>query len=142
MPSRADFEARVDRVFDQLEAESRKPFWERVPAKDSPSLLLAPGDSLVEGVTGVYAELANRVEFLAADRETARVALASERFRRAEGRAPNTLDELVPKYLREIPRDVKTGKPLTGKPRTGKPLTGKASTRLDDLPDDAGSHEP
>ena len=142
MPSRADFEARVDRVFDQLEAESRKPFWERAPAKDSPSLLLAPGDSLVESVTGVYAELANRVEFLAADRETARVALASERFRRAEGRAPNTLDELVPKYLREIPRDVKTGKPLTGKPRTGKPLTGKASTRLDDLPDDAGSHEP
>jgi hypothetical protein len=26
---------------------------------------------------------------------------------------PTSLDELVPKYLREIPRDVKTGKPLT-----------------------------
>jgi len=64
-------------------------------------------------VTGVYAELANRVEFLAPDREAARIALAAERFRRAEGRMPTSLDELVPKYLREIPRDVKTGSPLT-----------------------------
>jgi hypothetical protein len=113
MPSRAEFESRVDAAFDKIDAESKKPFWERAPATDSPSLLLAPSDSLVKGVTGVYAELANRVEFLAPDREAARIALAAERFRRAEGRMPTSLNELVPKYLREIPRDVKTGTPLT-----------------------------
>jgi hypothetical protein len=113
MPSRADFTARVDRAFDEIEAESKKPLWERAAAAPTPSLIFAPGDYLVEQITGVYARMANREPFGAPDREAARIALAAERFRRAEGRMPTSLDELVPKYLREIPRDVKTGTPLT-----------------------------
>jgi hypothetical protein len=57
--------------------------------------------------------MANREPFGAPDREAARIALAAERFRRAEGRAPQSLEELVPRFLREIPRDATTGKPLT-----------------------------
>ncbi len=113
MPSRADFTRRVDRALDEIEEESKKPLWERAAAAPMPSLIFAPGDYLVEQITRVYAMIANREWFGAPHREAARIALAAERFRRAEGRVPTTLDELVPKYLREIPRDVKTGTPLT-----------------------------
>lgn len=113
MPSRADFTRRVDRALDEIEEESKKPLWERAAAAPMPSLIFAPGDNLVEQITRVYAMIANREWFGAPHREAARIALAAERFRRAEGRVPTTLDELVPKYLREIPRDVKTGTPLT-----------------------------
>ncbi|MEY2795546.1 MAG: hypothetical protein RIR10_1262 [Planctomycetota bacterium] len=113
MPSRADFTARVDAAFDKIDAESKKPLWERARATPTPSLISAPGDYLVEQITGVYAEMANREAFGAPDREAARIALAAERFRRAEGRMPTSLDELVPRFLREIPRNATTGKPIT-----------------------------
>ena len=40
------------------------------------------------------------------------IGLALERFRLAEGRWPNSLNELVPKYLIRVPRDPFEGKPL------------------------------
>jgi hypothetical protein len=40
------------------------------------------------------------------------VALALERYRRAEGRWPTSLDALTPRYLREVPTDPYDGKPL------------------------------
>jgi hypothetical protein len=113
MPSRADFTARVNRAFDEIEAESKKPLWERAAAAPMPSLIFAPGDYLVEQITGVYARMANRESFGAPDREAARIALAAERFRRAEGRAPQSLEELVPRFLPEIPRNATSGKPIT-----------------------------
>jgi hypothetical protein len=53
----------------------------------------------------------------ALDREEARyrtlcVVLAGQAFQRDHGRFPNTLDELVPEYLDEIPIDNYDGKPL------------------------------
>jgi hypothetical protein len=39
-------------------------------------------------------------------------ALAAEQFRRANGRWPTTLDELVPMYLAAVPRDPFTSQPL------------------------------
>jgi hypothetical protein len=43
---------------------------------------------------------------------SAAAALAAERFRLATGLWPESLDELVPKYLNEVPVDPFTGKPL------------------------------
>ena len=43
---------------------------------------------------------------------TAIVALAVERYRLAEGKLPNTLDDLVPGFLEETPIDPFDGKPL------------------------------
>jgi hypothetical protein len=42
----------------------------------------------------------------------ARVAMALERFRLANGEFPGSLDALAPKYLQEIPHDVINGEPL------------------------------
>ncbi len=42
----------------------------------------------------------------------ARVALAAERYRRATGDFPETLDRLVPDYLEELPHDPFDGQPL------------------------------
>ncbi|MFO0808114.1 MAG: hypothetical protein U0746_05790 [Gemmataceae bacterium] len=43
---------------------------------------------------------------------SARTALAAERFRRAQGRWPTAIDELVPAYLRSVPLDPFDLKPL------------------------------
>ena len=43
---------------------------------------------------------------------TARVALAVERFRLANGKLPDKLDELSPMFLKKIPADPFDGKPL------------------------------
>ncbi len=42
----------------------------------------------------------------------ARVGLALERYRMAKGEYPATLAELAPEFLREVPLDIFTGKPL------------------------------
>jgi hypothetical protein len=47
-----------------------------------------------------------------AQNRAAAAAIACERFRRAEGRLPKSLDELAPKYLAEVPIDPFDGKPL------------------------------
>ncbi len=38
------------------------------------------------------------------------------------GEWPTTLDELIPKYLNEVPRNPSTGKPVTFEVRDGKPI--------------------
>jgi hypothetical protein len=43
---------------------------------------------------------------------SARTALAAERYRLDKGEFPVTLDELVPEYMEEIPKDPFDGKPL------------------------------
>jgi hypothetical protein len=50
--------------------------------------------------------------FYVAGLETARVALAVERYRRAQGELPETPDQLVPGYLAALPEDPFDGKPL------------------------------
>jgi hypothetical protein len=47
-----------------------------------------------------------------ADLRCAMAALATERYRRANGRWPESLDALVPKYLSKVPDDPFTGKAL------------------------------
>lgn len=48
--------------------------------------------------------------------DSARVACALERFRLANGRLPDTLDALVPRFLAAVPNDVIDGKPLRYRP--------------------------
>ncbi len=38
------------------------------------------------------------------------LAIALERYRRANGKPPLTLDELAPKYIKQVPLDPHTGK--------------------------------
>jgi len=126
-PSRAEYKTRLDTELDTLEAEVSLELWKRPPEPTTPSYREDAAGALALERVAPTRSAARRIESYAENREAARVALASERFRRTEGRAPQSLEELVPKYLREIPRDVKTGKPLT---------------RLDGLPDDADTPRP
>ena len=126
-PSRAEYKTRLDAELDALEAELPLELWERPPEPTTPSYRDDAAAALALERVAPTRSAVRRIESYAENREAARVALASERFRRTEGRAPQSLEELVPKYLREIPRDVKTGKPLT---------------RLDGLPDDADTPRP
>lgn len=72
--------------------------------------------------------------------------VAAERFRLAAGRWPTTLDELVPRYLKEVPRDPYDGQPLRYRRQDGKVViyaVGKDgrdnSGTFGKNPDDAGS---
>lgn len=44
--------------------------------------------------------------------DLARVAIAMERYRLAHGECPETLDELEPKFMEQVPRDIINGQPL------------------------------
>jgi hypothetical protein len=44
--------------------------------------------------------------------DRARVAIALERFRLAQGKYPDSLDVLAPQYLNPVPKDVIGGQPL------------------------------
>ncbi len=65
--------------------------------------------------------------------------LGIRRFRLAHGRLPATLDELVPRFLAEVPRDGMDGKPLRYRVANGEPLLYSVG---DDGRDDGGDGVP
>jgi hypothetical protein len=77
------------------------------PPKDPLPRLL---DALSRG--SEWPTLAQSLHRTQAELRCAAVALAAERYRIAEGRWPETLDALVPRYLTVVPADPFDGKPL------------------------------
>jgi hypothetical protein len=59
-----------------------------------------------------FSGYATRVAFMQNAVNMARIAIALERFRFANGEFPGSLDPLSPKYLPEIPHDIINGDPL------------------------------
>ncbi len=57
-----------------------------------------------------------KVVFLRDKASFVRAAVAVERFRRAKGALPPSLDALVPEFLSDIPRNARTGEPLLYEP--------------------------
>ena len=55
-------------------------------------------------------------------RQTTLAAIALEQFKRANGRYPDTLNELVPTYLATLPTDVVDGQPIRYRLVEGKPV--------------------
>lgn len=113
MPSRAEVDEMFTTCIDQLEAELKLHPADRKPVVVPPVSLLDPGPGIVARHVDLHRQTTHRLSTYARERDRARVVIAAERFRRAEGRSPRVIDELVPTYLREIPRDVDTGLPLT-----------------------------
>lgn len=63
----------------------------------------------------LFPAISNAVEKFArgqSDVDLARVAIALERYRLANGRYPDSLDALAPDYLKEVPHDIINGQPL------------------------------
>jgi hypothetical protein len=63
---------------------------------------------LVPGTLGV----ARKTAFGQTAADTAAIACAIERFRLAQGRVPESLQELAPEYLEKLPHDIIIGQPL------------------------------
>ena len=57
-----------------------------------------------------------RIVFLRDKASFVRAAVAVERFRRAKGALPPSLDALVPEFISDIPRNARTGEPLLYEP--------------------------
>jgi hypothetical protein len=90
---------------EQQQERLRRPGLE--PPKDVPQLMAAmrePGDSFQKQARNFHYRLA----FI----RSAVTAVAVERYRLANGRWPNQLDELAPHYLRSVPTDPFDGQPL------------------------------
>jgi hypothetical protein len=67
---------------------------------------------LARAITPAFAHVTARDCEVMAQLDAAHVALAIERHRRATGKLPDSLDDLVPKFLDNIPTDPFDGKPL------------------------------
>ena len=58
--------------------------------------------------------------------------LAANRYRLANKRFPESIDELIPKWIKSVPLDVVSGKPLNYRLEDGKPLIYSVGVDLDD----------
>ncbi len=67
-------------------------------------------------VTPALTDMAELDLWLHAHLELARTALAIERYRLATGKAPEKLEELVPRYLAQVPIDPFDGRPIRYRP--------------------------
>lgn len=89
----------------------------------SPSLLF----------TAPVQRLAEATQVLRMEADAAKVAIALERYRRAQGGWPESLDALVPEFLSELPRDWIDGEPVRYAMREdGPPLVYSVGPDADD----------
>lgn len=80
--------------------------WRALNPKRTPYTMLVP--IVVPALAGQNP----RIGRIVAGIDQARVACALERWRRAEGGYPETLEALAPRFLAKVPHDVATGAPL------------------------------
>jgi hypothetical protein len=98
--------------------EGPYPDWRARLAEQDDAAARLPSRYLVSrAVMSATAKLLNRPVLVEAHRELARTALALHRYRRAHGAWPERLDQLVPAYLPELPRDWFDGGALKYRPR-------------------------
>jgi len=114
--SRAELLANAELVFAAAELEQSKPLWMRdneatraFEALDEHALL--PRNALLRFVGERLSGEMRPVAALRTMQDRARIAIACERFRRANGRSARSLVELVPAFLAEVPVDLTTGLP-------------------------------
>ncbi|HOW96938.1 MAG TPA: hypothetical protein P5567_10100 [Kiritimatiellia bacterium] len=116
-PARQADQATYLRAMGEVAQRAARPYWESPVEPDrewdrampwygaiSRLILPALGQSRIRAAT------------LQAEVRITRAGLAMIRYKTAQGRYPATLDELVPAFLDEIPRDPFTGEPLVYRP--------------------------
>jgi hypothetical protein len=113
MPTRQEVDALFKAELTQLESECRLHPADRKPVVVPPVTFLDPGRGIIARYVHNFRLTMERLAAWQGERDGARLAIAAERFRRTEGREPTSVPELVPKYVREVPRDVITGLPRT-----------------------------
>jgi|TARA_B100001971_G_scaffold37389_2_gene32369 hypothetical protein len=73
---------------------------------------VSKGHRFGPSLLGVYKSTLNRTGTFMNRFSAARLGIAIERYRQANGSVPNELDDLVPSYMKSIPNNIFTGEPL------------------------------
>jgi hypothetical protein len=114
--SRKETRARWEQIMAEIEAIQAAPMWEWTEHPSAPTDRFSDADKERYPVLAVLlpavGTAVERGVFANQQRDAALVAVALERFRRATGAYPTTLDALVPTYLSNVPRDIMDGEPL------------------------------
>jgi hypothetical protein len=137
--SREAFVRKHARLMDIADANLRRPmreanwqpFEDAIYGRDAIDRIREPALNLVVSLSTVQ----QRAEMVLAHRDGIGVAIAVELCRRKNGHYPESLDQLVPEYLPQIPADRITGDPVKYKLIQGKPLIYSVGADRDD---DAG----
>jgi hypothetical protein len=150
MASRAEIVAVYDRYMDRQEATLDQPLWEMEPDpletgvddwSTYQKLRFLPLTILLPSISPVR----NAVERNRGARDGVLLGIALELYHREHGTWPNSLDELAPRWLPEVPVDRITGGPLLYKISDDRPLVysvgvdrdddgGRVPARVDELP--------
>ena len=106
------------------------------PVKYKPNLLNLLGKEFLSNLVPTLESALTEKDMIEVSLSSAQTLLAVKCFQSAQGRLPESLSELVPDYLKEVPRD----------PFDGQPLRYSAEKRIlysvgDDLEDGGGSKE-
>jgi hypothetical protein len=120
-PGRAETMSQYDRWVAALEEDVRRPWWDLRRSIEEIEREIMPetsgrgafmGGNLVLGL--LLPAVGSAIDVLQAQRfdlDAAAIAIALERFRRAEGAWPDDLGQLVPKQLSQLPSDPETDLP-------------------------------
>jgi hypothetical protein len=140
MPSRRSTQELVRHWLARSEAEGRVPLWDRGPSEvereikqcsSSPlgRLYYAPTSSLLSP----YSQAFLQCDYFMQRRDATLVAIALELYHRRTGQWPAALDELMPRYLPQVPSDRYDGKPIKYRLVDGQPLLySVGADRVDD----------
>jgi hypothetical protein len=104
--------ARTLHLMNELVEFTKLPTWEMLAAIESEDKSHKDESPLSGALVPVSAKVGQADARVKAVLRCAYTAVAMERFHLAKGRWPQMLDELVPQYLLEVPRDPHDGAPL------------------------------
>lgn len=117
--SRKLFSDTYDRLLAPFQERAVKPMWEwsiAQPVDDCDRIMNDPNAQRVERMAAIlvpaYGKSLQSSEQVTLTRDATLVTIALERYRLKNARLPSKLDELVPEFLRSIPRDRFDGQPL------------------------------
>jgi hypothetical protein len=103
-----------ENFYDRLDQMARMPTWDAADALQDfdPEAWFKDWDVLAWMLTPAISRALEEYTRAAARHDLLQVNVALRRFRADAGKYPETLDELVPAYLNELPPDPFTGQPL------------------------------
>ncbi len=131
MASRRELIEQAERFYAVAEQDIRRPYWEKIRTPSASLGLLGQWEcSLREKVrlaplcllVPALDRASGNCDCAKAAHEAVLVVLVLEEYREKQGRYPESLGELVPRYLPTMPLDYSTGGPLRYKLKDGKPL--------------------
>jgi hypothetical protein len=129
MAGRREMHAKFLDYIARYEAEAATPLWQRDPSSvdaELERLRTSPRQWVRYAPVVIFMPLLTRVgpfsEYFAQRRDATLVALALELYHRQHGSWPQSLDELVPQLLPQVPPDRYDGKPIKYRVLDGQPL--------------------